>query len=601
MKKSEYKKVLSITTITTVLVLLIISMLNISNNVDLHYNIENQVTVLQDYLNQTYGKKYAIYTACFNNDSDIPDIGKYNKNALLWLGNKKILSAKTMNENQTIVKNMKKFGYVLVTNANNVELLRILGIKAIQFPEFTINSPVVAHKDRYALVGKPPYIEKILKNNSARYQQYDWNKLEQLKSDLSEIKAIIVEQKKCDSCNINTTFLDAIMNNIPVIEYKNSPTSTQISTLGETAYHYYSENELKEIINKIETNTLDMEKNSHWIKLFFTKEAAQERLDRIVEGKEDKELSLINWDTHDTTGLHSQGDTWLIHDLIAHSDYKNINYLTFVDTKFRPRTQITVFVRGGIKDVKNRMFATKNILWLAYPDVKEENQQLSFEKYMEDIITDLSHFNKIAVASKQIQAYLKEQGMEAEWIPQFTNTDKFYPDYDETKKSEILFVGNNHFSRLSAVYAKKHNLPITIYGAKWPKGWAKSDYVDNQILRKYYSSAKIVLSDQKRYMAEFGVIVNRIFDATACNTLVISEYVPEIEQVYGNCIPMWKTEEEFVNLISYYLEHEEERKQKAQCAYEITLKNFTADIAAEKMDKLIAELQFCSFKLEAER
>ena len=53
-------------------------------------------------------------------------------------------------------------------------------------------------------------------------------------------------------------------------------------------------------------------------------------------------------------------------------------------------------------------------------------------------------------------------------------------------------------------------MPVTIYGKWWPKGWATAEYVDNRILRQYYSSAKIVLSDQNAYMKDFGVIVNRI-------------------------------------------------------------------------------------------
>ena len=152
-------------------------------------------------------------------------------------------------------------------------------------------------------------------------------------------------------------------------------------------------------------------------------------------------------------------------------------------------------------------------------------------------------------------------------------------------------MGNYNYNRKSPQIAKKNNLPITIYGTKWPKGWAKESYVDNRILRKYYSSAKIVLSDNNKYMTDFGVIVNRVFDATACGTLVVSEWVDEINEVYGDCVPMYKTEKEFVDIVNYYLSHDKEREEKAKCAQKITLENYTSEIVAQKFNKLIEEIK----------
>ena len=56
---------------------------------------------------------------------------------------------------------------------------------------------------------------------------------------------------------------------------------------------------------------------------------------------------------------------------------------------------------------------------------------------------------------------------------------------------------------------------------------------------------------------------------------------------------MWKSEEELVALVKYYLapEHEEERKEKAKRAREITLKNFTAEMAAKKFHQIITEIK----------
>ena len=90
-------------------------------------------------------------------------------------------------------------------------------------------------------------------------------------------------------------------------------------------------------------------------------------------------------------------------------------------------------------------------------------------------------------------------------------------------------------------------------------------------------------------MKEYGFISNRIFDASACETLVISDYMPEIEEIYGDTVPMYKSKEELIELVKYYLDdaHEKERKDKAKRAREITIRNFTSEKAAQSFHNII--------------
>ena len=90
-------------------------------------------------------------------------------------------------------------------------------------------------------------------------------------------------------------------------------------------------------------------------------------------------------------------------------------------------------------------------------------------------------------------------------------------------------------------------------------------------------------------MKDYGVISNRIYDASASGSLVISDYMKEIEDIYGDSVPMWKSKEELIELVKYYLDpkNENERKEKANRAREITLKNFTNQVVAQKFRKVI--------------
>lgn len=554
------------------------------------YDVSPQADFLNKVLAEEYGDKYKIYTAGFNPNESIPDISENNSGAILWLGRQNIKIT------PDIPQKIGKFDFILTTDFNKLYLGEFFNKKIYQFPEFALNTRlrISGTPQYYALIGNPLYAKEVLKARKLPYKQYLYKDIEKLRKDLPQIKGIIIEEnKKREDYNIDLVFLEALINDIIISKNKINPTTSSEALLGEIVEYYFDKKELSDIIRKNEDEEYlnNKEFNKEWIKKFFTADVAKQRLLSVLNNKSYRELDnkWINIYVKNKVGFHPAGDTWLAKDMLRKID-KNYNYyLTFEDTTYRPSSFVQITLVGRINDVAEENTSDNGILWLAYPHMMKE-QPKKFSQYMEEFAELSKYYKTIAVASTKMQNYLSEKGIETELIFQFTNTERFYPDYDETKKSDILFVGNNHFERKMVNIAKKHNMPITIYGNWWPKGWASAKYVDNRILRKYYSSAKIVLSDQNAYMKDFGVIVNRIFDATACNTLVISEYVDAIEETYGDCVPMWKTEEEFVSLVNYYLEHEAERKEKAQCAYEITLKNFTSEKAAAKFNKIIEEI-----------
>ncbi len=193
----------------------------------------------------------------------------------------------------------------------------------------------------------------------------------------------------------------------------------------------------------------------------------------------------------------------------------------------------------------------------------------------------------------------KKMGLNSYFMPQFTRLDKFYYAPKEELKTKLLFVGNDWSSgviRKTVLYAIKNKIKIDIYGKGWRKilqgedlELVKGEQIVNDNLKYYYSSADIVLNDTREDMIEAGYISNRIFDATACGAFVISDYIKEIEEIYGDAIVMYKNEDEFVKLIEYYLEHPEERLEKAKRAQKITIERFGADKAVSQMAKIMRE------------
>jgi len=211
----------------------------------------------------------------------------------------------------------------------------------------------------------------------------------------------------------------------------------------------------------------------------------------------------------------------------------------------------------------------------------------------------LREVDVVACASqKLISENIAPLGVSAVYVSQFTNPERFKPaEKSEIKKYSVLFVGSNHSrrGRKSVDYAIESGADLSVFGKFWdtflePK-YLKGQYIDNDELYQYYSGADVVLNDHREDMKYFGFVSNRIYDVTAAGGFVFTDYLPEIEAVYGDSIAMYKDFDDFSEKLSYYLAHPEVRSQMAQKARKITLKNFTNVIIAEKFAAIFKNIK----------
>ncbi len=204
----------------------------------------------------------------------------------------------------------------------------------------------------------------------------------------------------------------------------------------------------------------------------------------------------------------------------------------------------------------------------------------------------------VSASNKFVEEFVIKKGYKGGYVPQFTNPDRFKTaQYDKQKSSEVLFVGSDHTrkGRKSVDYALKSGANLSVYGKFWDESLArevlKGNYIDNDELYQYYSNAKIVLNDHREDMLYFGFVSNRIYDVSASGGFVLTDYVKEIEEEYGDSIAMYKDYDDFKQKLEYYLSHENERKDMAKKAQKITLEKFTNVKAAEKFIDILKNIK----------
>lgn len=212
---------------------------------------------------------------------------------------------------------------------------------------------------------------------------------------------------------------------------------------------------------------------------------------------------------------------------------------------------------------------------------------------------EIALYDAIACASLSFTNVLKKKFPKKiiEFVPQFTNSSVFHSNYDNDCQHDLLFVGNTRkVFRESVKYAINNNFDISVYGNGWDEfideKFIQGTYIDNRQLSKYYSSAKIVLNDHYSDMKQYGFVSNRIFDVTSCGAFVVSDYQKDIETIYKGCIPTYKNEKEFCDIVSYFLDpkHDKERLDMAKEAQIITLSNFTIEKISERLNNIICRI-----------
>lgn len=571
-----------------------------SDNHLLEKNLNEVIRIMKKnaILKKNIDKNIDFYISNFFN-SDIPDIKNEDNINILWLGSINSIS----------ISNIKKFDYILVSTYDLYSYLEKEISNIYYIPMFAASKSKIKKscsiKDNnpncyWVVIGEAVDFISYLKKHNIRYKQYtlaNEKVSSELMKDLGNISGIAANNiyLNFNSLDISPFFFAAASANIPITTYKETHKFNLLTFFFNNSIIVYSSYDDIALFFENQTDTSNAKVI---VDNYFTPDAIAEIIISILT-KTDYNPSVIDnmvdvW-CASKPSEYSNGDFSFSYDLLKNitSKYKSISNPASI---MQHIGQTNIFIRGMIsfseRDLNKKGLSIIYLLYPAIDNFKDSNFSISLDEYISSIEHELKMFDGVVVASSYVHKGLEKIGIKSHYIPQFTDTNKFYFDPVDELKSEVLFVGTRYFDRPSIPILLANNIKVDIYGPNW-SGLEKAESIDNRILRKYYSSAKIVLNDTRPDMKQLNFISNRIFDATACGSFVISDYIPEVEEVYGDSVPMWKTPNELVELVRYYLDpkNEKERLEKANRAREITLKNFTADIAGKKFDKVIEELK----------
>jgi len=199
---------------------------------------------------------------------------------------------------------------------------------------------------------------------------------------------------------------------------------------------------------------------------------------------------------------------------------------------------VNLVVRG--LDKINPIPGAVNVLWvISHPEDVTVDEVRAF---------DLVYASSLSWASEMSL----RSGRAVKPLLQATDVTRFHlpSTSSEDRRRPTTFVGANTPNRKRPVIADalRAGIDLAIVGHGWedvlePR-MHEADKIRNEDLGEFYRSSQRVLADHWPDMAEMGFIQNRIFDAVACGTPVVSDAVTGLDKVFGSMVQVYESVDE---------------------------------------------------------
>ena len=238
------------------------------------------------------------------------------------------------------------------------------------------------------------------------------------------------------------------------------------------------------------------------------------------------------------------GDTWFARDLVdalrklgqdAHTTSRqNAHSLE------RENDDVVVVLRGLTEVKPNR--SKKNSIWIlwviSHPELVTQDEASRYDV----VFAASNHWNPDFVDVRPLL--------------QATNPSRFTPSAGIADSGdEVLFVGSTRgVFRPIVKDAMEANLELSLYGVGWQEYVGvekiKADFLANDQLPSAYARAQVVLNDHHQFMADTGFLSNRLFDAAATGTRIISDPALGLSEVFGDHVRSYSSVAELAAIAS---------------------------------------------------
>ena len=223
---------------------------------------------------------------------------------------------------------------------------------------------------------------------------------------------------------------------------------------------------------------------------------------------------------------------------------------------------IDIFDYSMLKNLSDN-YSIKTILWL-FDDDKRYLQTSTLARNVTKVVTTIKR-RHILRTKDQINSHLSQFGV----------NHYLYKDYNMDKVYDVVFVGQKYEERENYInFIKNQGIQVLTFGGGW-----SSERVTQAQMIEIFNKAKIVLNFSS-LEGNFGghkIIKGRISEVMATGAFLLTEDCEELADYFniGVELDFFRTREEMIKKIKFYLANEEKRKMIAHRGKIKVLKDYT--------------------------
>lgn len=221
--------------------------------------------------------------------------------------------------------------------------------------------------------------------------------------------------------------------------------------------------------------------------------------------------------------------------------------------------------------------------------------QMNFPTYTEHLIQDIDLF--VSIDSIEGADIISQLGPRAICLGNWCTLRDFFPVAGVKKDINVSFYGGPKGNRKQFLrFLGNQDVGLQCFGSSF--GLPMDQHKLNEIINR----SKIGLSfnetnfspDKLRMPRNFRLarqLKGHIFEHFLCKTFVLSEHVDKIDRYFipGRELVSFEGENDLLDKIRFYLEHEYEREAIAEAGYLKTIKCFEGGVQVRKMANLIVK------------
>lgn len=204
-------------------------------------------------------------------------------------------------------------------------------------------------------------------------------------------------------------------------------------------------------------------------------------------------------------------------------------------------------------------------------------------------------YDHVWAVSERAADYLqRHNGREVAVLPLAGNPSRFSAGQPQPEFAcDYCFIGNNHGAPRTIQFdldpssIKGRGL---VFGANWertPLASISTAPVDYTKYPSVYASSKIAIDDTQGAAKIWGSCRRGIFDAIAAGCLVVTNGAEGVRELFGDLVPTYHDHQSLTETLNYWLDHEEERKQRIAELRRVVEEMHTYERRAKKVIDLL--------------